>query len=562
MRRLTAALLFLCLSGTVYGQTFDNAMNIPPLVSGRNIRLDCDSGQWQIYPGSQTRTFAFSGNYLGPTIELQKWDSVDIRINNRLGEETSVHWHGLHVPAEMDGGPETTIPALDSFTSSFRVLNRAGTYWYHPHVHMNTQNQVTKGMAGLIMVRDSEEMSLPLPRTYGYDDLPVVLQDRKYNTTNQFLMGPMGDSMLVNGTPRPYRDVPDRFVRLRILNGSNARVYQLGFSDNRTFFVISSDGGLLAAPVPVTRIRLANGERAEILVDFSQQAGSSCRLRSFATELPTNVPGNITGAMGNNGPLDGVNFDIMEFRVNNAPPGGITALPSYALAISTWDSTLADRVRNRFITGQGMIGMGNFYLDGNQYIMGLFNDTMRLGDIELWHVTNNSNISHPMHIHDVSFRVLARNGQPAPDVEQGWKDVFNILPQETVSLIMRFEDFTNPNVPYMYHCHNLAHEDMGMMTSFIVVDTAASGLNDPAADDAVTVYPNPSSGEWRLSLPVSSHHPITAVIRDTEGRCVRKETLETPMLSTEGLAPGLYIIELTEPGTPSFTVRGMVGMRQ
>jgi hypothetical protein len=207
----------------------------------------------------------------------------------------------------------------------------------------------------------------------------------------------------------------------------------------------------------------------------------------------------------------------------------------------------------------GMIGMGNFYLDGNQYIMGVVNDTMRLGDIELWNVTNNSNISHPMHVHDVSFRILTRNGTAPAAVEQGWKDVFNILPQETVSLIMRFEDYADANVPYMYHCHNLAHEDMGMMTSFIVIDTATSGISGAAEDKLLFLFPNPSTDHWEIRTPVSDCSPLEYTVRDMSGRVVRSERTNVPVIPTTNLSSGIYVLEIRPSGEPVRTLRGIVG---
>jgi bilirubin oxidase len=546
--RLSLLFSWLFAVSSLSAQSFYNPLCIPPIVSGTNFQLDCDSGQWQIYPGSMTNTFAVNGNYLGPTLEWNKGDSVNIEINNLLGEETSLHWHGLHIPAAMDGGPETVIAAGNSFTSSFRVMNPAATYWYHPHIHMNTEAQVRKGMAGLIIVRDTQEAALNLPRNYGFDDFPILLQDRSYDASNQFLVNTLGDSMLVNGTARPYLNVPGQMVRLRILNGSAARVYKLGFSDNRTFYVIGSDGGLLPAPIATNRMLLSNGERIEILVDFSGPALPPLTLKSYATEMPNNVPGNLMGMMGGNGPLERVDFDIMEFRIISPIPGGITSVPSTLVPVQTYDSTTANRVRNRTITGQGMVNMGNFYLDGSQYIMGYFNDTIRLGDIELWYVTNSSNISHPMHVHDVSFRILSRNGAVPPPAESGYKDVFHILPQETVSIIMRFEDYADDGVPYMYHCHNLAHEDMGMMTSFIVVDTISSTIATITDRHTMAIYPNPTTKDWNISVPHAHGENITVTITDAIGRFIKTTSTiaahDGAIIPAGELREGIYLLHL------------------
>ena len=548
MSKIYLLLVSLVTTLHVNGQAFTNPLSIPPLLSGRVFTLNCDTGSKQIYPGQPTQTFAISGDILGPTIQLQRGDSVALQINNYLGETTNIHWHGLHVPASMDGGPETIIPSMGAFSSRFVVKNQAGTYWYHPHIHMNTQAQVTRGMAGMILVKDSAEATLDLPRNYGVDDFPVILQDRTYDAYNQIFIGPMGDSMLVNGTASPYLNVPGQVVRLRFLNGSNARSYVLGFNDNSTFTVIASDGGILPVPVNTNRLQINPGERYEIVKDFSNIIGGSIVLKSYATELPNTVAGNILGGMGSNGPLDGVDFDIMELRSISPIPGGVNTLPANLLPVVTWDSLSANRVRDRLLTGQGMIGMGSFYIDGNQYIMGAFNDTMRLGDIELWHVTNYSNISHPMHVHDVSFRILSRNGVAPSPIEDGWKDVFHLLPQETISLIMRFEDYSDANIPYMYHCHNLAHEDMGMMSSFIVVDTNTSAVSSPSETHTMSIYPNPTAESWKLHMPHAQQTTVSIVILDVTGRPILTEVHivghEEITISTEGLTSGIYFLKI------------------
>ncbi|MFM7217697.1 MAG: multicopper oxidase domain-containing protein [Bacteroidota bacterium] len=533
----------------VNGQPYQSPLWIPPTSTGTSFTLDCDTGSLQLLPGFRTLTYGINGDYLGPTLIFQKNDSVSITINNHLNEETSMHWHGLHVPAAMDGGPETTIPAGGNFVSSFKVMNPAATYWYHPHVHMSTEAQVTKGMAGIIIVRDSAESALDLPRDYGTDDIPVILQDRTYSGSNQFIIGGLSDSMLVNGVIRPYLDLQGKVNRLRILNASSSRVYNLGFSDNRNFHVIASDASLLPAPYTTNRLQLTNGERAEILLDLNSSVGDTLYLMSYSSEMPTTIPGNMPGMMGSNGPLEGADFQILQIRVLPPIPGGTSTIPTALVPVNTWDSLSANRTRTRTITGQGMAAMGNFYLDGFQYIMGFVNDTMRLGDIELWNVTNFSNISHPMHVHDVSFRVLSRNGSAPPPTESGWKDVFNILPQETVSIIMRFEDYTNAVVPYMYHCHNLAHEDMGMMTSFIVVDTATSTVTELNESDKPGIFPNPSSGKWNIHMERTFSDKFTVEIQEPDGRLIRKVSTEIKSglitIDTDGLANGCYILRIT-----------------
>lgn len=549
--KVLPGLILLFYSLVTQAQTYINPLVIPPLMTGQQFQLDIDTGSVPLLPGFRTLTYGFNGAYLGPTLELTKGDQVSITINNHLTEESSVHWHGLHVPAAMDGGPETIIPAGGTFVSSFDVMNPAATFWYHPHVHMNTEAQVEKGLAGFIIIRDSSEATLNLPRDYGTDDFPIVLQDRSYSGSNQFIIGGLADSMLVNGVIRPHLDVQSKVIRFRLLNGSSARVYNLGFSDNRNFHVIAGDASLLPEPFSTNRFILSNGERVEILVDFSGSVGDTIFLMSYASELPTSVPGNMPGMMGNNGPLDGADFNILQIGVIPPLPGGVTAIPLALVPVSTWDSSTVNKVRNRTITGQGMASMGNFYLDGLQYIMGFVNDTMKLGDIELWNISNFSNISHPMHVHDVSFRILARNGMTPPGYESGWKDVFNILPQETVTIIMRFQDFADATVPYMYHCHNLAHEDMGMMTSFIVIDTATSGTSSHQHSPPSYLFPNPSTSYWDVMMEVGHDEEYELTVSDLAGRVLKiisgRKSHHPIRMETADLPSGCYVVEMKLP---------------
>ncbi|MBL7948648.1 MAG: multicopper oxidase domain-containing protein [Bacteroidia bacterium] len=555
LRRLLTLLLLLPVLADA--QT-SNPMPIPPLLSGKNFSLSCDTSSVFFYPGMRTSTFGVNGAFLGPTLEFQKWDTVSIDVMNNLQEMTTMHWHGMHVPGDMDGGPYQEIMPGMMWNATYRVLNNAGTYWYHPHPHMMTQSQVTMGMAGFIIVRDSAEAALALPREYGVDDFPVVLQDRKWNTvTGQFEVTALGDSMLINGVPNAYLDVPSRIVRLRVLNGSNARVYQLGFLDNRTFQVIGNDGGLLAAPVTVSRLLLSNGERAEILLDLNGLQGDSLQLMSYATEMSTTIPGNMSAGMGGTGPLERVDFPLLKLRVQGPGTGGVTSIPATLVPQYVWNPNDVNRIRNRTITGMGMPGMGNFYLDGNTFSMNFVNDTMRLGDIEVWYMTNASNMAHPMHTHDVQFYILEKNGQAPPPEESGAKDVVLIVPGDSITIITRFLDYADVTSPYMYHCHNLAHEDMGMMTSFVVIDTATTQVRD-LLDQGFAVYPNPSSTDWTLHM-ANPDQPLEWKLTDLQGAVIQQQRWTDTsgkdlIIPGRNLAPGLYLLSI-QSGTTTRVAR-------
>jgi blue copper oxidase len=546
--------LLLCLSfSNADAQVYNQPLNIPPVLSGNNFNLDFNAGTMQFFPGLTTSTYGINGNYLGPTLIFQKDDTVSLNVTNNLPEVTSCHWHGLHVPALYDGGPHTTIDPGNTWYAHFRVMNNAGTYWYHPHVHMNTMPQVNSGLAGFIIVKDSAEAALNLPRTYGVDDFPILLQDKKYSISGQMVPNALGDSMQVNGTVHPYLDCPAQVVRLRLLNGSNARVYYLGFSDQRSFAVIGEDGGLLSQPYTTNRLMLSNGERAEILLDLSGAvAGTSFLLKSFASEMAVDIPGAITGSSGGSGPLEAVDFEILKLNVTAATASPVLTIPVSLIPQTPWSAASASRIRTRTISGMGMVsGQGNFLMDSTFYDHMVINDTMHLNDIEIWNITNTSNMAHPVHLHDVQFYILSRNGNAPSPAESGLKDVVLVSPNETVSIITRFEDYTNDTIPYMYHCHNLAHEDMGMMLQFIVTG-GTSGIPDVAAAAKEYIYPNPASDHWQLIS--RNGYPDKVTLYNSSGTAVNADIRISSgyiYVGCDKLACGLYILKINYAGMES-----------
>lgn len=523
-----------------YGQSFYNPLDIPPTLSGTNFNLVVAPSTHQFYNSVSTPTYGINGSYLGPTLLMNKGDSVSIAVTNNLNESTTMHWHGMHVPAHTDGGPHTVIPAGTTWQIGYKVMNAASTCWYHPHMHQNTGTQVYMGLAGMIIVKDTVEAQLNLPRTYGTDDFPVVLQDRSFNSNGTFFVEGLADSMIVNGTAHPYLDCPAQVVRLRLLNGSNVRSYNLGFSDNRSFYVIASDGGLLAQPFQATRLKIAGGERYEILLDLGSSLGNSFTLTSYASQFGSNEPGG--GGMPNgNSPLNGVDFPIMQLNVVAATGSPVTQIPPTLINVTPWQAANANRTRNKSIDGMGMFTtMANFTFNNTAFNMMVINDTIPLNNLEIWQFTNNSNLAHPIHIHDVPFYVLSRNGNAPPAIESGLKDVFYIMPSEVVRVIMKFEDFADDTMPYMYHCHNLMHEDNGMMAQFIVVNSATTVPEAPAGTSGLSVFPNPSGGTFHLQL--GSESPSVIRMYNSLGQLVLEQayTGRTIMLDAGHPANGLY----------------------
>jgi len=508
---------------------FNNPLAIPPALDLDTFDLVVDEHVHQFYPGVNTNTYGASAEYLGPTLIMHAGDTTRIRVRNELAQITTMHWHGLRVPGEFDGGPQRVIDPGETWDVKYQVKNPAGTYWYHPHPHMLTAFQASMGIAGLIIVQDDEEAALDLPRTYGIDDLPVVVQDRKFDANGNFVMGPFGDSVLVNGTAHPYLECPAQVVRLRLLNGSNSRVYPLGFENDRPFSVIASDGGLLSAPVTMDRIPLSNGERAEILLDLTGMEGDSLLLMSYGSELPATVPGS-SYILWESSLLSGIDFPVLRIRITAPTTDPVTTIPMTLGTAQPYEEVLATGDRTKTLTGNGLVGMGMFMINGAMYDMDVINDTIQLGTMEVWNFQNNSNMAHPMHIHGGSFFVLDRDGIAPPAWEGGAKDVVLVDVGEAVRVIMRFDDATSAEWPYMYHCHNLMHEDNMMMAQYIVVDqnVEVSTVNERYALHA---FPSPTSGSVTWQAPFMTHElqlmdALGRVVLQQRGLATNRGTIE------------------------------------
>jgi FtsP/CotA-like multicopper oxidase with cupredoxin domain len=460
---------------------------VPPLLEGdivdgvRVFRLDLRPGQVEWLTGAPTATYGVNGNYLGPTLHFHRGERVRIEVTNSLAETTTLHWHGMQVPSRSDGGPYQTIVAGAMWAAEYDVNQRALTAWYHPHQMHETARHVYMGMAGMIITEDDGDTA-SLPHSYGIDDLPVVIQDRhffadgthpysagKTLTMRDMMAGVRGETMLINGVRTPRRVVPRGLVRLRLLNGSNARIYNVGVSDNRSFLHIASDGGLLDAPLTTSRVLLAPGERAEILVDFgADAAGAQVRLQSFSGEVFSSL---YTGAMGANltDALDRTTFDLMTFEAGSETSSSVTPT-SFEPIVRTPEGTA---VRTRPIAFA--MAMGSFTINGatmtglGSAVPAAINYQIKNGDTEIWSVTNTSGVSHPLHLHNRHFQILDIDGAPPPPALAGWKDTTIIAPGRTLRLIVGFDGTPDVEFPYMFHCHILEHEDMGMMGQFYIV---------------------------------------------------------------------------------------------
>ncbi len=472
-----------------------NLIPIPDTLSGNPIHLIIKEGEKQFFSGINTTTIGYNGNYLGPTLILNKGQKLSLHVVNELYDTTTTHWHGLHISPKNDGSPHNPILPGQTWNPSFTVMDNASTYWYHPHLHGKTFQQVIKGAAGLIIVRDSEEAKLILPRTYGIDDIPLILQFQTIDpATKQIVLNDeMDNTMMVNGTLNPMVNCPAQIVRLRILNASSHRVFRIGFKDGRTFYQVASDGGLLNAPVAMAKLNLGNGERAEILVDFSGQEGKSFYIQQFGNELPLGFMGGPSMMGMQLGPLDNKTFDLLKINVTSRTPNAITSIPQNLTTNKTIPESGAV-TRTIRLTAQPMMSTTNFFINSVKFDEDVINFSVKQEDVEIWTITNQTMMAHPFHIHGNPFYILSISGSAPPANMQGKKDVVMIPPMNgSVRLITKYSDFSDPYIPYMYHCHILTHEDNGMMGQFLVTQNTTTKTNELKAN-GYKVWPVPTAG--------------------------------------------------------------------
>jgi FtsP/CotA-like multicopper oxidase with cupredoxin domain len=516
------------------------------------LNLRAAAGNAQILPGKSTAVWGYQASlakgdasslvtlkdsYLGPIIRAQKGQRVRINFKNDLpaGHPSIVHWHGLNLPEDMDGHPRFAIQPGQSYVYEFEVIDRAGSYWFHPHPHEQTGVQVYNGLAGMFLVSDPEEAAAGLPS--GACDIPLVIQDRAFDADNQFvylggagsmpanpgapaggmpghnmpgmggmmggsatpapgsgmgmqgmmdqMMGFLGTRILVNCKPDYSMSVATRAYRLRLLNGSNARIYKLGWSDSSPVIVIGTDGGLLEKPVEKPYVMLSPGERVEIWADFSRlKVGAEITLQSLKFEGVDDHGGMMGGMMGGSGPEQGTPMTLFKVKVEREEKETLS-LPRALSSITRLRAEQAVNAASPRQVGLTLNGM-QWLINNRTFEMDsvLPEETIKLGTTEVWEIVNKLNpgqmmdangMAHPIHIHGGQFQVLNREVLPQLKsgwdtvregwTDEGWKDTILVMPGETVKLAMKFERYKGL---YLYHCHNLEHESSGMMRNYRV----------------------------------------------------------------------------------------------
>lgn len=469
----------------------------------RALALSAGVGMHDVFAGAATALWCYAGRVDGhdvvnPLLRAARGDAVDVSLHNRLDEATTIHWHGLSVDEANDGSGLHPVAAGASARYRFRIANRAGLYWYHAHPHLRTGAQLQYGMASLLLVDDDEERALrdQLGLAWGIRDLPLMIADKQVNAHNAIVykVGAddwIGNRVLVNWTPEPYLDVVRGVYRLRLANVANARMLRLAFMHRGQVLpmqLIGTDGGLLEQPWRIEDLFLAPAQRADVLVDFSTVAANErVLLHSLEYDAMENEEesgafmadpmGDHPGAMAM-----GEAMDILEFRVNGEAQAAPVRLPERLSLLAPMPDTSDWPVRafrlRMDAEGTWFINDWNFLRDGHATAF-----SVRRGSREVWEIRNSmTSMPHPIHLHGFQFRIVSRRISP-PDIrarqvaagglgpqDLGISDTVVVWPGELVRIAIDFSQPLQGTQRYMLHCHNLEHEDMGMMLTFAVTD--------------------------------------------------------------------------------------------
>ncbi len=528
-----------------------NPLRFPPVfTNGGNMTLT--ETNVTVWPGQNTQAMVINGSYPGPSVVIQKGSVFTANFVNQLNEPATIHWHGVSTPEAMDGHPKDAIPPGGNFTYTFPVENRGGTYFYHAHADMRTAEQVFKGFAGFFIVDDPAELQLNLPR--GNFDIPLCLQDHRVADIPQFTynanmeditFGYLGDTVLVNGTPDAYFEVNRTLYRFRVLNGSNARVYKIAFSDNRAFRIIASDGGLKDEAVEATSFFLSPGERVDILADFSPYTiGQSVTLKSQAFS----APGMGTYRQGTE--LNIIRFDI----TGNQSSGGV--VPATMPPITYYNPAEVKTVRN-FVLSMTGGSMNMHKINGLSFELLRIDWETPLNSLEEWKIVNATNNIHPMHSHEAQFQVYSRNGNTnLPPVDKGWKDTVLVYPFETVRTLIKFTQYRGI---FLYHCHNLEHEDDGMMLNFKIVDPVGISEQGEQVPDSFRLhqnFPNPFNPTTKIRFELDKGADVEMNVYDVMGRLVGvladgfvPSGMHEVVFSGSGLSSGEYFLRMSVEGS-------------
>ena len=439
--------------------------------------LTAMAGKTNFLGRTPTQTIGYNQSYLGPTLRLKN-GTYSAQLSNKINEPVTVHWHGLAIPGEQDGGPHQPIQPSELLTTDLDIDQPPATVWYHTHAHQRTAIQVHTGLAGAIQLVDGRDKDRGLPDQYGVDDLLLVLQDRRFDQRGVMVYdtgmmnamhGQRGDTILVNGQIGTVAAVPNGIARLRLLNGSNARIYTLFMSDRRPMHLAATDGGYLPSTIALNEVRLAPGERAEVLVDFTNSEPVALMSQPDTNFGPGGMMGRFQGAL--NATL-GSAFTILPFAVDNSVQSSISRIPDKLDGDKPALDQKAAAISRELVLdvgmGGGMMGGrgGSMAINDRSFDMNRIDLEIKKGTIEHWRIKS-SMLAHPFHIHGLQFQVISENGKKPRAENTGWKDT--VLIASEAEILVKFDHSASKSVPYMAHCHILEHEDAGMMMQFSVV---------------------------------------------------------------------------------------------
>jgi blue copper oxidase len=544
-------------------QTF-NKLPIPDSLHGPNCTLRIADTFAQLRSGNQTITGAINGHtFWGPTVFVKKGDTIRMNVINALNDSTTLHWHGMHLPAVMDGGPHQVIPPGTIWKPYWKITNDAATYWYHPHLHEMTLEHVTKGVGGFLIVQDDQESALPLPRTYGIDDIPIMFTSRRYVANNQFAVQntAYGDYLLANGVHDAEVKLPRQVIRLRILNAEIERSYNIGFSDNRTFYVIGTDGGLRDKPLAVNRLHIAVGERYEILIDCSNdELGKSLDLMAYNANQPFGFPGGEPAQNGQFGSLlNNKNFTMLHISIGERTTNPVITIPQTLIPFQPIDINSASSTQTIQVMGGAPNSPMPFHFMGGIFNINRIDKTIPMNSTQKWTITNSNVFGHTFHIHDVQFNIIARNGNASAvgQHEIGWKDVLYLPRNESATFIARFVDYADPLHPFMYHCHFSNHEDDGMMQQFVVVPPTE--VSEDSIDfSSISIFPNPATESIMIDSRDNDLYYVS--IQNVNGKTIMMlpQPEKGVPINVSALPKGFYSVRLTDMKTKQVIVRSFV----
>lgn len=453
-------------------------LRLPPELTPTDLRLRVAPGTWDLGRGTLSPHLLVEGHLPSPCLRIRKGEPFRLTMENRIDDPLILHWHGLTPPDDMDGHPRFAVAPGEDYAYDFPIVERAGTYWYHSHAHHLTGRHTYQGIGGLLIVEDPDEVrGLPLPPAER--ELPLILQDRRLGPDGIPVYEPVGPSMMqgfmgpeavVNGTLDAVAMVEPAVYRARILNGSNARIFRLGRSDGRPLQLIANDGGFLDQPYTLPWVDLAPAERVEVLLDFrGLSEGDSLILQSLEFSFPGGMMGGgMGGGMMGGGMADayqqGRPLDLLRFHIQGTTTNPGTLLDALPPLPEQPDPAHALRERRFDFSSRMMMHT----INGKSYDMDAVETEVPFGETEIWTFVNDSNYPHPVHLHATHFRVVERRGGRGEVFpwEYGLKDTVLVLPGEQVRVAVRF---TAHRGLYLLHCHNLEHEDHGMMQNILVV---------------------------------------------------------------------------------------------